>query len=590
MEGPNEEAEAFIPMENVRDGPNLNRTFTVRRKAAKRTEPWYNYLASPPPPSPQDEAIPARKKPRLDPIISSTAALNNDFIDLCSDSDDEKPKAKEGSSSIDAIGDTYTLSSLIGKKRTPIATAAVEAAAKTALPCVAMALPPPPPVDVDGDAHTDSVADTQSNPRATGAVTSWTPEEDAELTSACKQQLGEVRPDWAAVAALVSGRTTIQCCNRWHYYLNQSIDGVTRRTCAWTEDEDGKLTDAVQLHGGKDDKDWGVIATLVPGRTKDQCCIRWHYYLSHSIDGVTGRTRRWTEDEYGKLKDAVQLYGSKDWGVIATLISGRTDIQCRDRWRNFLKPNIDRRTRRTGAWTEDEDGKLKAAAQLHGSEDWGVISTLIPGRTDTQCRKRWDRWLNSFNSSSIDRVIGRTGAWTEDEYGKLKDAVQLHGSKDWGVIATVVPGRTKDQCRAGWRKFLKTSINLVTRRTGAWTEDEDRKLKDAVLRHGGTDWGVITTLVPGRSSGQCLYRWRSFLNKHSSDRVTRGPVTWTEAEDGTLRDAVPLHGDKDWAAIAARVPDRTKGQCSSRWYGNLSRCIDPRLDVRMHDQETSTSS
>jgi hypothetical protein len=47
-------AEASIPTENVRDDPNLNRTLTVRRKAAKRTFPWdlageELNLVSPPP-------------------------------------------------------------------------------------------------------------------------------------------------------------------------------------------------------------------------------------------------------------------------------------------------------------------------------------------------------------------------------------------------------------------------------------------------------------------------------------------------------------------------------------------------------------
>jgi hypothetical protein len=35
-----EEAEASIPTENEEEDPNLNRTFAVRRKAAKRTLPW----------------------------------------------------------------------------------------------------------------------------------------------------------------------------------------------------------------------------------------------------------------------------------------------------------------------------------------------------------------------------------------------------------------------------------------------------------------------------------------------------------------------------------------------------------------------
>jgi hypothetical protein len=69
MQGPittlNEDDEASIPTEFLRNGPNLNRTFTVRRKAAKRILPWdlttgELHLVSPPsPPPPQADVIPA---------------------------------------------------------------------------------------------------------------------------------------------------------------------------------------------------------------------------------------------------------------------------------------------------------------------------------------------------------------------------------------------------------------------------------------------------------------------------------------------------------------------------------------------------
>jgi hypothetical protein len=62
--------------------------------------------------------------PPHDPPIKSAAAVSNDVVvvDLCSDSDDEKPKAKEDYSlaiDINAAVDTYTSSSvsLLGKKR-----------------------------------------------------------------------------------------------------------------------------------------------------------------------------------------------------------------------------------------------------------------------------------------------------------------------------------------------------------------------------------------------------------------------------------------------------------------------------------------
>jgi hypothetical protein len=77
----NDQAGASIPTETVSSGPKLNRTVTVRRKAAKRAD-----LESPPQdiavplslsPSPQAEAIPAQeiptiKKPRVEEPLPTT--------------------------------------------------------------------------------------------------------------------------------------------------------------------------------------------------------------------------------------------------------------------------------------------------------------------------------------------------------------------------------------------------------------------------------------------------------------------------------------------------------------------------------------
>jgi protein involved in temperature-dependent protein secretion len=112
--------------------------------------------------------------------------------------------------------------------------------------------------------------------------------------------------------------------------LNPSIGRANGRTGKWTEDEDSKLEDAVQTHG---DKEWVAVAVLVPGGTKSQCYIRWHNALNPSIGQTNGRTRKWTEDEDSKLKDAVQTHGGKDWAAITALVPGRTRRQCWDRWR-----------------------------------------------------------------------------------------------------------------------------------------------------------------------------------------------------------------------------------------------------------------
>jgi uncharacterized protein (DUF2237 family) len=210
----------------------------------------------------------------------------------------------------------------------------------------------------------------------------WAEEEDNELRDAVKRHGGK---DWVAISALVPGRTLSQCNGRWRDALDPNIDRANARTGKkWLEDEDIKLKNAVRTHGGKN---WAAITALVPGRTRNQCYKRWHDFLNSNIARTTaGRTGSWTAVEDIKLKDTVQTHGAKNWKEIVLLVPGRTRNQCRDRWQNALNPSIDRANRRTGKWTEDEDSKLKNAVQTHGDKDWVVIAALVLGK---QCLRRW---------------------------------------------------------------------------------------------------------------------------------------------------------------------------------------------------------
>jgi hypothetical protein len=348
MQEPTEEAEASIPTENVEEDPNLNGTFPARRKAATRTLPWdlkeeeLDLVPSPP----QAEDIRLTKKPRLEEPFSA---------------------------SLDAAATEMS------SHGTAVSLPAAAAAAAN---------------------HTD--ADLV---KAIQVKVHWTLEEDAKLnsavTSTCKKKYGKgFRIDWIAVAALVPGRTKVQCRNKWHHDLDANIAPANRRTGTWAEDEDIKLKDAVQTHGAKN---WGAIAVLVPGRTKSQCCMRWHHELDPSIVHivqVTGYTGSWTAVEDSKLQDAVQTHGGKNWAAIAALVLGRTKNQCWERRRYVLEPNINRVDGRKVKWTEDEDSKLKYAVQMHGGKNWGAIALLIPGRRQKNCYNRWHRVLDP----SVDRA------------------------------------------------------------------------------------------------------------------------------------------------------------------------------------------
>jgi hypothetical protein len=129
-----------------------------------------------------------------------------------------------------------------------------------------VALPPDAVADAD-HADSDHDMDMHSNARVIGAPRRWTPEEDVKLTSALTNTLKNKwgQNNWAAVTALVPGRTKQQCSKRWHDTLVSNIDPATARRGNWTADEDKTLKNALRTHGGNN---WEVITALVPGRTK----------------------------------------------------------------------------------------------------------------------------------------------------------------------------------------------------------------------------------------------------------------------------------------------------------------------------------
>jgi hypothetical protein len=227
-------------------------------------------------------------------------------------------------------------------------------------------------------------------------------------------------------------------------------------------------------------------------------------------------TRSWTPQEDANLTIAIQNTdknntGQKyqtDWIAISALVPGRTNTQCRYRWHHALDPSIDRSIVRTGQWTVYEDKKLKEAVRSHGAKNWFAVAALVPGRSSSRCRYRWDNFLHP----SIDRSIVCAGKWTADEDKKLKEAVRSHGAKKWSATAALVPGRTSDQCNGRWHNVLDPSIDRSIVRAGKWTADEDKKLKEAVRSHGARKWVATAALVPGRTSDQCRYRWYSALN------------------------------------------------------------------------------
>ena len=106
----------------------------------------------------------------------------------------------------------------------------------------------------------------------------------------------------------------------------------------------------------------------------------------------------------------------------------------------------------------------------------------------------------------------------------------------WHSIARHVPGRTNKDCRKRW---CATMASIVSK--GGWSSEEDKKLLDAVEKHGmkcvlspsffcrGPDhrhhfrWSVVASLVETRNSGResSTYTLRERRCKHSPSQNAR---------------------------------------------------------------------
>lgn len=95
--------------------------------------------------------------------------------------------------------------------------------------------------------------------------------------------------------------------------------------------------------------------------------------------------QKFTQEEDDKLRALVNQYGTKQWDRISDQIIGRSPRQCRDRWKNYLSPNVV-----SSPWNVNEDRLLLALFQRVGPH-WAKIVKYFPGRTDVNIKNRWNK-------------------------------------------------------------------------------------------------------------------------------------------------------------------------------------------------------
>lgn len=108
-----------------------------------------------------------------------------------------------------------------------------------------------------------------------------------------------------------------------------------------------------------------------------------------------------TTEEDKRLIKFVNEHGTQNWSFIASKMETRNARQCRERWKNYLAPEISNEP-----WTSEEDQMLLDKHKEFGKK-WSQIAKLFNKRTDINVKNRFnflERQKNRAQNQFSDRI------------------------------------------------------------------------------------------------------------------------------------------------------------------------------------------
>lgn len=91
---------------------------------------------------------------------------------------------------------------------------------------------------------------------------------------------------------------------------------------------------------------------------------------------------RFSQIEDEKLLQLIGHFGDNDWANVAQEMGSRDARQCRERYRNYLDPDL-----KHGDWSRNEDARLVSLYALKGP-NWNVIAEEFVNRSRIAVRNR----------------------------------------------------------------------------------------------------------------------------------------------------------------------------------------------------------
>ena len=133
--------------------------------------------------------------------------------------------------------------------------------------------------------------------------------------------------------------------------------------------------------------------------------------------------QKFSKEEDEILRKQVQIHGEKHWNYVASFLKGRTAKQCRERWKNYLSPEVSH-----SEWTQEEDLLLYNLIKKLGKK-WSQLATYFKTRTDVMLKNRWallNRQINKLQGKKQSvRNVSPPTAIPQQKNMKLQLPIQI---------------------------------------------------------------------------------------------------------------------------------------------------------------------
>lgn len=235
-----------------------------------------------------------------------------------------------------------------------------------------------------------------------------------------------------------------------------------------------------------------------------------------------------------------------DWLQIAAvnMRPHRDAFSCEMHWRHLLDVRLNREP-----WTPAEDDRLRTLAHARDDRHWDEIAQeLKTNRSVFQCFLRY--------ASTLTRRL-HTGAFTVEEDLRLLQLINVCKEGEnisWPQVTHFMGCRSKKQVVSRYNRSLHPELQH-----GRWTAEEDIMLLIAIKLYGSHGWNKVATLLPGRSAQQC----REHYKDHYAQKIVSG--SYTAEEDVILLELVEKIGSGRWALVAREMPWRTANSVLLRY-------------------------